>query len=153
MTAAYLITMGAAHSDINEALFETVTFRELGIYPLFLRNAERLYDGRVLIVTVSDKDKKEYGLSDEDLDELSALSRKVSGTMLGIVVKQTDNFNNEFKVSMRSRKQVDCSVICVSLGGGGHTRASGATVIASDINEAKETVIKALRSTLVFRER
>ena len=153
MTAAYLITMGAAHSEISEALFETVSYRELGIYPLFLKNSVRLYDERVLIVTVSAKDKLEFGLSDADLDELSSLSRKVSGTQLGIVIKQLDGSDNEFKVSMRSRRQVDCSVICASIGGGGHTRASGATVTADSIEEAKNTVMRALEKTLVFRDR
>lgn len=152
MTAAYLLSLGANAAEINEALYDTVVYNELNIYPLFLDNCECLYNGHVNIVTVTNAEKRKYSLTDPELEELSSLSRRPAGTYLGVVIKQTDDNENEFKVSMRSRKQVDCAVICASLGGGGHVRAAGATIQASSIEEAKETVMNALKNTLVINE-
>ena len=152
MTAAYLISLGANASEINEALFDTVTYSELAIYPIFLNNCERLYNGRVNIVALTNDEKAKYGITDADLDELSSLSRKTAGTNLGVVIKQVDDNETEFKVSMRSRKPVDCSVICASIGGGGHTRASGATITANSIDSAKAIVLSAIRKFLEFDE-
>jgi len=152
MIAAYLISLGARSAEINEALFDTIGINELNIYPLFLKNHKKYFDGRVIIIPVSRDDKKEYMLTDSDLDELSSLSRKPAGTCLGVVIKQVDNSDCEFKLSMRSRKQVDCSIIAASLGGGGHMRAAGATVKADSIQEATDMLLKALDKTLTFND-
>ena len=152
MSAAYLISLGAAHSEINEALFDTVTVGELGIYPLFLDNFKSLYGGKVTLVSVSNEEKKKRGMCDTDLDELSSLTRKVNGAYLGIVLKQVDGSQDKFKVSMRSRRQVDCSVICSELGGGGHVRASGATITADSLEDAEKILIDTLQKTLVIKE-
>ena len=152
MSAAYLISLGAAHAEINEALFDTVTFGEIGIYPLFLENSKSLYGGKVTLVSVSNEEKRKRGMKDTDLDELSSLARKVEGTYLGIVIKQVDDDDEKFKVSMRSRIQVDCSVICAALGGGGHVRASGATITADSIEQAENILIDTLKKTLVIKE-
>ena len=42
---------------------------------------------------------------------------------------------------MRSTEAVDCSAICKLLGGGGHMRASGGSVAADSIEEAKELLL------------
>ena len=152
MSAAYLISLGAAHAEIDEALFDTVTFGELGIYPLFLDNCRSLCGGRVTLVSISNEEKEKRGMKDTDLDELSSLTRKINGTYLGIVLKQVDGSDDKFKVSMRSRAQVDCSVICAALGGGGHVRASGATITAENLGEAEKILIETLEKTLVIKE-
>ena len=152
MSAAYLISLGAAHAEIDEALFDTVTFGELGIYPLFLDNCRSLCGGRVTLVSISNEEKEKRGMKDTELDELSSLTRKINGTYLGIVLKQVDGSDDKFKVSMRSRAQVDCSVICAALGGGGHVRASGATITAENIGQAEKTLTETLEKTLVIKE-
>jgi len=144
MTAAYLLSLGAPASDINEALFETVSFSSLSIYPLFLESCQAIYNGRVNLITVSNEAKRRYGLCDSDLEELSSLSRQAGGAQLGIVIKQRDNSDKEYKLSMRSRKQINCSEIAAYFGGGGHIRASGATIYADSPEKATEAVIVAL---------
>lgn len=150
MIAAYLITLGASHAEVDEALFETKSLRSLQIYPLFLKNCRVLYEGRVNLVTVTNSEKCALSLVDGDLEELSALSRQVEGADLGIVLRQKDGCETEFKVSMRSRKSVNCSLIAAYLGGGGHIRAAGATIIASSMNEAVNILTDALKETLIF---
>lgn len=150
MIAAYLISLGANNGDINEALFESVSMRSLSIYPLFLKNNRVLQNGRVNLVTVTNHEKSELGLADSDLEELSSLSRQVNGADLGIVLRQKDGNDTTFKVSMRSRKSVNCANIAAFLGGGGHVRAAGATINADSIESALKILTDALESTLVF---
>ncbi len=152
MIAAYLISLGADHSEINEALFENLTLKSLEIYPLFLKNLKTLYSGRVNLVNVTNDEKASLGLVDSDLEELSSLSRQLNMASLGIVLRQKDGTFDTFKVSMRSRKGVNCSNIASYLGGGGHIRAAGATIKASNIEEAEKILLEALEKTLCFEE-
>ena len=144
MTAAYLLTLGAPQSEINEALFETVSMESLSIYPMFIENCTSLFDGSVNLVSITNECKKRYGVVDSDLEELSSLSRQVGGAKLGIVIRERDSKDGEFKLSMRSRKPLNCSQIAEYFGGGGHLRAAGATITAPDMEQAKALVIEAL---------
>ncbi len=144
MSAAYLLSLGVNSAEINEALFDTVSFESLSVYPLFLENCKVMYDGKVNLVLVTNKVKKKYSLKDSDLDELSAIARKVGGAELGIVIRQKDGSDCEYKVSMRSRAPISCSDICSKLGGGGHLRAAGATFFADAPENALESVLTLL---------
>lgn len=50
----------------------------------------------------------------------------------------TEGKDGSFKVSMRAKDKVNVSEIAVSLGGGGHIKAAGATVYA----DADETLVQ-----------
>ena len=45
---------------------------------------------------------------------------------------------------MRSATDFDVAAICARFGGGGHTRAAGATIHAADIEEAEQMILTAL---------
>ena len=144
MIGAYLLSMGAPAAEINEALYDTVSFASLEVYPLFLQNCISLFDGRVNLVTVTNEIKRRHGISDSDLEDLSNLARRTGGAQLGIVLRQKDGRDTEFKISMRSRKQINCSEIAAYFGGGGHLRAAGATLQADSPEKAQGLVIEAL---------
>ena len=73
-----------------------------------------------------------------DLDELSPISLMTEGVILGAVLKECDGAKGKYRVSLRSRENVDAARICERLGGGGHKRAAGATIVAKSAKEAPE---------------
>jgi len=63
------------------------------------------------------------GVSEDDIDDLSALPRRVEGVLAGIsAYEQPDG---SIKMSVRTTEEVDASAVCTALGGGGHPRAAG----------------------------
>ncbi len=143
--AAELIESGADHSRINARLFENKPKAEIAATKLALNNLEYCFDGRVALVTFTNKQKEENGIDDDSLGAISALTREIEGVELGIVIKEKTGKPGLYKVSMRSTETVDCSAICGLLSGGGHMRAAGGAVTAESIEEAKELVMNAVR--------
>lgn len=147
-TAAELIEAGADHSRINQRLFENKPKSEITATRLALNSLEYYLDGRVALVSFTNKQKEENCIDDDALGAVSSLTREIEGVELGIVVKEKTDKPGVYKVSMRSGEAVDCSVICQMLGGGGHMRASGGAVSAESAEEAKELVMNAVREIM-----
>ena len=62
-----------------------------------------------------------------DMDNLSTLTMELEGVVCGIVL--TENVaRGTFKASVRTQAPYDASRLCAVFGGGGHARASGATL-------------------------
>lgn len=146
--AASLIEAGADHSHINAMLFENKPKAEIAATRLALNNLEYYYDGRVALVSFTNKQKEENGVDDDALGAVSALTREIEGVDLGIVVKEKTGKPGLYKLSMRSTEAVDCSAVCQLLGGGGHMRAAGGAVSADSIEEAVELTMNAVREIM-----
>lgn len=146
--AATLLESGAPAEDINDRLYENMSLDTLRANAFFIDNMMLLSDGKILLIPVSEKKRIEANLSEESLEGFSSLARKISGVQLGISLRQ--KAEGVYKVSMRSRKSVDCAALCALLGGGGHTRAAGATIQADSFEAAKEILLSAVTENIRF---
>ncbi len=142
--AAELIEAGADHSRINAYLYENKPRAEIAAMRVALNSLEYFYEGRVALVTFTNKTKADNGIDDDSLGAISSLTREIEGVDLGIVLKEKTGHDGNYKISMRSTEAVDCSAICEMLGGGGHMRASGAGVVADSVEEAKKILMTAV---------
>ena len=70
-----------------------------------------------------------YGVTSKDLDGIIDQLRLTEGVECALFLYETGP--QEYKVSMRSQKQVDVSRIAAYFGGGGHVRAAGCTMSGS----------------------
>lgn len=147
-TAAELIEAGADHARINAMLYENKPKSEIAATRLALNNLKYYDNGRIALVSFTNKQKEEKGIDDDSLGAVSSLTREIEGVELGIVVKEKTSKPGVYKVSMRSGESVDCSAICQLLGGGGHVRASGGAVAAESVEKAVELVMNAVREIL-----
>ncbi len=145
--AAALMNAGAPAEDICETLYENVSLDSLRANALFLEKMELYRDGRILLLPITLADKEKYRFTDEHLEGLASLTRKISGVQLGAVLREKDS--GGFKVSMRSRKTVNCAELCALLGGGGHIRAAGATIIVERFEDAKSTLLSVLQNASI----
>ena len=64
-----------------------------------------------------------YGVTGRELGGIIEQLRLTEGVEVAIFLYETGD--NEYKVSLRSKKDIDVSQIAVSFGGGGHVRAAG----------------------------
>ena len=54
--------------------------------------------------------------------------RDIEGVEVSVFIRQKDDDENTYKISMRSNDYVNVSDICMMFGGGGHEKAAGASL-------------------------
>ena len=64
---------------------------------------------------------------------------------MGVTLRQKADGN--YKVSVRTGTHANAADVCVLLGGGGHNRAAGCTVVGT-LEEAKAAVLKAAEQAI-----
>ncbi len=148
-TAAELLKCGIDAAEINRRMFDTKSKNRIELEKMVLETAEFLFDGRCLMLTVTNDMKVKSGCEPSDLEGVAAISRSVEGVLVGISLKQSDDEDNEYKVSLRTYPPLDASAICKTLGGGGHVAAAGCTLIGT-LEQVKEQIISAVGKA--FRE-
>ena len=82
-------------------------------------------------------------MREEDLETLIDVARCIAGVEVAVSIRQPEN-NDTFRVSMRSATDFDVAAVCARFGGGGHTRAAGATIHAAGIEQAEQMILTAL---------
>lgn len=89
-----------------------------------------------------------HGVTADDLDGLVELARSVQGTRLALLFRTLAN--GKIKVSFRSVGDVDVAAFAHPFGGGGHAKASGAS-ISGTLDEVQRIVLAAARRLLSNR--
>ena len=89
-----------------------------------------------------------HGVTADDLDGLVELARSVQGTRMALLFRQLAS--GKIKVSFRSVGDVDVAAFAHPFGGGGHAKASGAS-ISGALDEVQHTVLAAARRLLANR--
>ena len=143
--AAEMIEMGADHTRINKVMFDTVTFAELELEQLALEKMWMSDDHKIAVLTITTDMLRQTGVSETQLDRITALTRKISGVEVGITIKQRGE--NDFKVSVRTAETISASDICANFGGGGHARAAGCQFDLSDPVLIREKLVEAVRKS------
>ena len=139
--AAELMEKGIPFSEIVDRTYYQRTFEQSRILGKVLLESRLLYDGRVVVGSVSHKDMLEYHTEAKDMDGIVTELRNTIGSEVAVFLYEKEE--GVHKISLRSRSGVDVSRVARSLGGGGHVRAAGCDVRGS-FEEAAEKVLSAL---------
>lgn len=124
-TAATLREIGIDHAQVAVDVFESASFAYLHVVGVVLSKA-RLEDGLVW----SWVDQNELvGLALEETEDLIDQLRAVREAEVAMLLKQLPEGN--YRVSLRSRGNVDVGQVAKSFGGGGHQRAAGFSIEGS----------------------
>ena len=148
LAAARLHGFDIGHTDVCRRLFENRTQGEVAATRECLNAIRYLYGGRLAYIAIDNRFKEEHGVTDEDFGEINRIPRSIEGVWLGITLREKSEKPGQFRVSMRSTEEVDVSVICGRLGGGGHARAAGAVVSADSTEAAVKIVLDAAGPTM-----
>ena len=80
-----------------------------------------------------------------DTEDIVNMTLNVGGTQVAVIMVEQPS--GGFKISFRSRSQVDCSKLAEQFGGGGHKAAAGAFV-PGPLAEAQKKVLDAARAAM-----
>lgn len=143
--AAELVAAGAPLSDTARLLYRTKPNRQLKLFGLVLARLESELDGRLVWSALYDTDYSQSGATVEDTEGLSDLLSQSASAEFMILFR---DMGERTKISVRTRAGgPDATVLTGTFGGGGHARASGAT-LALPIGEAIRAVLEAARQQL-----
>ncbi len=129
---AQIIEMGIDHAEINRIIFDSKTLGEVKAQKLTFEKMELLCGGSLAVIMMTNEMKAEHGIADEDISDIVNSIRSIEGVLVAVSLKQSLKETEKFSLSSRANCDIDVSKVCAQLGGGGHIRASGATVTAPD---------------------
>lgn len=139
---AELVSSGIDFAEINRVIFDSLTVGEISANRMVYDNVNLLLDGRLAIIFATNELKAKYGICEADVSDIVNTVRQIDGVLVAVSIKQSEKDENKFFISSRANVEIDVSKLCASLGGGGHTRAAGATISKDSPEEAFETVKK-----------
>lgn len=144
---AELLSKGVNVSDIYKKVLQTKTKANFELMKRVMNRMEILEDGKVTFTYITNKDLEEVNANIGDHEGLVELGRDIEGVEVSIFIRQKENDENTYKISMRSNNYVNVSDVCLMFSGGGHQRAAGATAQGT-IEQVKEKLLKELKKVL-----
>lgn len=122
-TLAKLTTLGADPSRIARKMRQELPLSSLRLRQHVLDSFELLENGTVAKSIITQSDLGRTGSHRDDTKNIINAVRELATVELAIMILEEND--GSYKVSMRSKKEVDVASIAQTLGGGGHRRAAG----------------------------
>lgn len=144
---AELLEKGVNVSSIYKRVLDTRTKANFELMKRVTDRMEFLEDGKVAFTYITNKDLEEVEAKIGDHEGLVEIGRDVEGVEVSIFIREKENEENAYKVSMRSNDYVNVSDVCLMFSGGGHEKAAGA-LIQGDVEQVKQKIIKELKKVL-----
>jgi phosphoesterase RecJ-like protein len=143
--AARLVEAGATPDQLYRQLYETDRHARLQLVGRTLARTQTELGGRLIYTWIGQDDFQATGALSSDSEDIINMTLSVDGTQMAVIlVEQPDG---SFKISLRSRCQVDCSAIAERFGGGGHKKAAGAS-LPGPLESARRKILDAVRSAM-----
>ncbi len=142
---ARLIDAGASPAKIYNNLYEQDTLGRIKLRGEILARVTTELSGRLVHTYVLKEDFPRLGALPSDTEDAINLALGVKGTEVAVILVEQPT--GGFKVSFRSRSQVDCAALASKFGGGGHKAAAGAFA-EGNLQEAQARVLDAARAAM-----
>jgi phosphoesterase RecJ-like protein len=143
--AALLADAGAKPAQVFKDLYENDTLGRLHLIGRAMGRAQVELDGRLIHTWLDRDDFARTGALPSDSEDVVNMTLSVGGTQVALILVEQPG--GGFKISFRSRCQVDCSLMAEQFGGGGHKNAAGA-LIDGPLDTVQSTVLDAVRAAM-----
>lgn len=143
--AGQLVDAGARPNELYKHLYEQDSLARLQLIGRTLGRAQAELQGRLIHTAVFQADFQQTGALASDTEDVVNMTLAVGGTEAAVILVEQPN--GKFKVSFRSRSQVDCSKLAEKFGGGGHKAAAGA-MVDGPYEAGRDRVLDAVRAAM-----
>ncbi len=123
--AAALMEKEIGHTELLERTYFEKTYEENQVLGRALLESFLLYDGKVIISVIKSRTLRFYGITEKQMDGIVEQLRNTQGVEVAVFMYEKEWLT--YKVSLRSKHQIDVSKVAKHFGGGGHVRAAGCT--------------------------
>lgn len=135
---ASLLETGVDFSEIQRILFSTSEFKRIKLLGRALMTLENYMNGFVSIMNLEAADFNILTISDRDSGDIVNYGLQPPEADVSILLKEAEGF---FRVSVRTKLEIDASSLCGKFDGGGHIRAAGCNIKAETLEEAKHLIL------------
>ena len=143
--AARLVEAGAKPDQLYKQLYESDSHARLQLIGRALVHTQSELSGRLIHTWLDRADFEACGALPSDSEDIINLTLSVGGTQVAVILVEQPK--GGFKISFRSRCEVDCSRIAEQFGGGGHKKAAGAC-LNEPLDAARTKVLDAVRAAM-----
>jgi len=143
--AARLVEAGAVPAAIYKDLYENETLARLRLMGRAMGRVQSELDGRLVYTWLEHADFEACGALPSDSEDLINLTLSVGGTQAAVIL--VEQKTGGFKISFRSRCDLDCARLAEQFGGGGHKKAAGA-FLAGTLESARTRTLDAVRAAM-----
>lgn len=123
---AQLIEAGAVPARIYADLYEQDSLERVKLRGRILERFTTELDGRLVHSFVRSEDFEATGALPSDTEDVINMGLAILGSEVAVIFVEQET--GGFKISFRSRSDVNCSQLAEQFGGGGHKAAAGAFV-------------------------
>ena len=139
--SARLLEAGADPVAVARTLFDGNTLGRLRLQGAILQTMELVESGRVAVLQLDLPTLAATGADPEETDGLINLPLSVKAIQSVVFFKQAGN--GQYRVSLRSKGDIDVGAVARSFGGGGHKNASGCT-LTGEVADVRAQVLARL---------
>ena len=137
---AHLLQCGADPVTIFSEVYEQWSPGRLQLLGRMLEGLRLEYDDTLAHVSITRKDLRETGTTEEDTDNFTTYPMSIRGVVAGILFLELPG---EIKISFRSRGTLPVNELAKEFGGNGHRNAAGARVVGIPVEEVTARVVQA----------
>lgn len=142
--AADIMESGVDTAAINTRIFESKSKARVLAEARLLSALQFYAESRIAVMPITLAVRAETGVTMEELEDMAGIPRRIEGVLVGVTIKE---YENECRISLRTRDCVNASEIAAAFGGGGHRCAAGCTIRAS-VEEATRLLIAEIQKHL-----
>ena len=127
--AAVLVSYDIHPAEIHNRIVNTFTYNRMMFYGFALSHRLEIYpEQRVALFYFSQEDQQRFNVGGEDMEGLVNYTLMMQDIEVGALLREEPK---RTKVSLRAKYNVDVNLLAQQLGGGGHTKAAGATCLTT----------------------
>ncbi|MBX3041688.1 MAG: DHH family phosphoesterase [Bdellovibrionaceae bacterium] len=137
--AAELLEHPIDATNIHRYLFGNQTVQKFAFLAKALGQIEYFCDGQLAVLRVKDADLFHYNLEIDESRDVIDMVMNIESLEAAALFREDSP--GEFKVSLRSKGQIEVHGVAELLGGGGHVHAAGASVKGANYADLKGQVV------------
>lgn len=125
-------------SRLFRLIYQNNTKEKMKLIGEAINSLEFYFNDKISSITLTKDLFARIGAKDEDAEGIINYARDINSVEVALLFRE--NSDGKIKVSFRSKDSIDVNTLAEKFGGGGHKRASGAT-IPGNISFVKEQVL------------
>ena len=138
--AGKLTSKGASPGRIAERIYFSNPESKIRLLGIALATLK--IDSSIAAVFLTHRDMESVGATDADCEGIVNYAIGIDGVRVAMFLREIEN--GRYRVSLRSKGDVDVAAVAERFGGGGHKNASGCT-IAGPLESAVQTLMEQVR--------
>ncbi len=143
--AAELVRLGANPADVSQSVLENCPVAQARLLPLVLETMTLEFGGQCATLVLTRQMLEEARATPDMAENFIDYARAIEGVEVAVLFREREN--GVYKVSLRSKKQVNVAALAARFEGGGHIHAAGCT-IKKPLPDVRTVVLSAIESVL-----